>query len=68
MKRLSIAESLFVILIGASDASGGVEWDRVEPVLPSEIELGEADCDSAGPHMRHFVAENKNCTIIRKFH
>lgn len=56
------------MLIGASDAPGGVEWDRVEPVLPSEIELGEADCDSAGPHMRHFVAENKNCTIIRKFH
>ena len=47
-ERLSIAESLFVILIGASDAPGGIEWDRVEPVLPSEIELGEADRDSAG--------------------
>ena len=32
------------MLIGASDAPSGVEWDRVEPVLPSEIELGEADC------------------------
>lgn len=32
------------MLIGASDAPGGVELDRVEPVLPSEIELGEADC------------------------
>ena len=37
-------ESLFVMLIGASDAPSGVEWDQVEPVLPSEIELGEADC------------------------
>lgn len=41
------------MLIGALDAPGGVEWNRVEPVLPSE---------------RHFVVENKNCTIIRKFH
>ena len=32
------------MLIGASDTPGGAEWDRVEPVLPSEIELGEADC------------------------
>ena len=40
------------MLIGASDTPGGVEWNRVEPVLPSEIEFGEADCDSAGPHMR----------------
>ena len=36
-------QPLFVILIGASDAPGGIEWDRVELVLPSEIELGEAD-------------------------